>query len=263
MRTFLGSTQVKALPVLFSLSFLFASLAAAPRDSMTHLFAEANSLYQKGEYGPAENIYLQMLQKGVDSGALFYNLGNASFKQKKLGDAIYFWEKALQRLPGDPDIRENLDLASLLVVDRIEVPPDPLPLRWLNGTIHRLTIAQDSWTALILFVTANVLFSVYMLAKKPQRAFQALIASLVMAAFAFLFGCSLAWKFYEKNYRLEGVVVEQKVDVRSGPGTENITVFTVHEGILLRVRGEAGGWYQVSLPNGWSGWLPKDSVRVL
>jgi SH3-like domain-containing protein len=57
--------------------------------------------------------------------------------------------------------------------------------------------------------------------------------------------------------------VEAKADIRSGPGRENVTVFTVHEGIFVRVRGEAAGWYQVSLPNGWSGWVEKDVLRVL
>ena len=240
-----------------------SAAAAAPRESTARLFGDANSSYQKGDYTGAERLYLQLLDKGIDDGALYYNLGNACFKQKKLGEAIYYWEKARQKLPGDLDVRENLDLANLLVVDRIEVPPDPLPMRWLDGAIHRLTIAQDSWTALALFVASNLLFSAWLLAKGPRLAFRALIASLVSGSLALLFGCSLAWKIYEKNYRREGVVVEQKVDVRSGPGPENITVFTVHEGIMLRVRGETGGWYQISVPNGWSGWLPGGSVRIL
>ncbi len=249
--------------VLAVLLIALSTTAAAPRESTARLFGDANSLYQKGEYAGAERSYLQLLDKGIDDGALYYNLGNACFKQKKLGEAIYYWEKARQQLPGDLDVRENLDLANLLVVDRIEVPPDPLPMRWLDGVIHRLTIAQDNWMTAALFVASNLLFSVWLLTKGPRLAFRALFASLVSASLALLFGCSLGWKIYEKNYRREGVVVEQKVDVRSGPGQENITVFTVHEGIMLRVRGETGGWYQISAPNGWSGWLPGGSVRIL
>ena len=50
------------------------------------------------------------------------------------------------------------------------------------------------------------------------------------------------------------VVVEQKVDVRSGPGSENIAVFTVHEGTRVQVHASNNGWHQISLRNGWSGW---------
>jgi len=31
----------------------------------------------------------------------------------------------------------------------------------------------------------------------------------------------------------------------------------------VRVHGSNNDWYQISLPNGWSGWLRKDSIRIL
>jgi uncharacterized protein YgiM (DUF1202 family) len=89
------------------------------------------------------------------------------------------------------------------------------------------------------------------------------VASNGLGLLALLFFCSLGWKVYEQARRQQGIIVEQKVDVRSGPGQENITLVTVHEGIKVSVRGAANGWYQVSLPNGWNGWLPRDSVRIL
>jgi tetratricopeptide (TPR) repeat protein len=255
--------------ICVSISFFALSLITPPllqstsREALAALFVQANTLYQNGDFDSAERLYRQTMEKGADSGALYYNLGNACFKQKKLGEAIYFWEKARRRLPGDPDIRENLELAGLLVVDRIEVPPDPLPLRWLDSALHRLTINQDSWIALILFVLANIFFAAYLRARSRRSAIYTLTLAVGAGILFMAFGCSLGWKLYEKNSRQEGVIVEQKADVRSGPGSENITVFTVHEGIQVRVRGESSGWYQISLPNGWSGWLQKNAVLVL
>lgn len=49
----------------------------------------------------------------------------------------------------------------------------------------------------------------------------------------------------------------------SAPGGDSIAVVTVHEGILVSVRGESNGWYQISLPNGWTGWLPSRTLRIL
>jgi tetratricopeptide (TPR) repeat protein len=95
------------------------------QDSSSSVFTQGNSEYQKGNYASAEQYYSRILKSGADSGALYYNLGNACFKQKRLGEAIYYWEKALQKLPADRDIKENLDFASLLIVDRIESPSDP------------------------------------------------------------------------------------------------------------------------------------------
>jgi len=231
--------------------------------SATTLFSDANALYQRGEFNAAERSYRQILDSGYDSGIVYYNLGNACFKQKKLGEAIYYWERARQELPGDDDVRENLEFGNLLVVDRIEVPPNPLAVRMVDAAVHFLTTGQESLLVLILFVAANGFFSLYLLSRSPRGALRSLATSLVLGMLAGLFACSLGWKIYERGHRLQGIITEPKVDIRSGPGPENITVVTVHEGIKVMVRGEANGWYQVGLPNGWNGWLPHDSLRIL
>jgi hypothetical protein len=166
-------------------------------------------------------------------------------------------------MPGDADVRENLDFASLMVVDRIETPEDPFPVRIVTDAVHFLTIAQESWISLILFFFANLAFSVSILARRPALGHWAFVTSVTLGFIVLLLVCSLAWKIYEENYRREGVVVEQRVDILSGPSSDYITVVTVHEGIKVRIRGETEDWYQIILPNGWSGWLPKDSMLPL
>ncbi len=230
---------------------------------LSDLFARGNEDYQKGDYTSAEQCYREVLDAGVDSGPLYYNLGNVCFKQKRLGEAIYFWEKARRKMPGDSDIRENLELANLMVVDTIDEPAEPFPIRVLRRSQDSLSISQAFWTVLLLFVFTNAFFSLYLLVKSPRISFRALVASLVTGTFVLLLGCSLAWRIYDQGHVLEGIVVEQKADVRSGPGADNITVFTVHEGIKVRVRTQTNGWFQVSLPNGWNGWLKATSLRVL
>jgi uncharacterized protein YgiM (DUF1202 family) len=160
-------------------------------------------------------------------------------------------------------VRENLQFANLMLVDRIDIPEDPLPIRFLSGTAHLLTIAQESRIVLLLFVAGNLLFSIYLLTRRPRLASWALTGSLIAVFLTLLVSASLAWKVYENNHRRQGVVVEQKIDVRSGPGIDNVTVVTIHEGVIVDVRSESNGWFQVSLPNGWTGWLPGNSVRIL
>jgi len=241
----------------------FAPAPAPARQDIPSIFAGANSDYQQGDFATAERRYRQLLEMGVNSGTLYYNLGNACFKQKKLGEAVYYWEKARQKLPGDSDVGENLALAGLLIVDRIDVPEDPLPVRWLSAATHWLSVSQEAWLALILFVMANLLFGIYQFAARPRRALWSLSAALALVVMFVLVSGSLAWKIYESKYRQQGVVVEQSVAMRSGPGPDYITVATIHEGIKVRIRGQAEGWYQVVLPNGWSGWLPGSALLAL
>jgi tetratricopeptide (TPR) repeat protein len=241
---------------------MIAGYASAPDDDPAKLYTQGNSEYQKGNYASAERYYRQILNSGSDNGAVYYNLGNACFKQKKLGDAIYYWEKAQQQEPANEIIRENLLFANLLIVDRIETRPDPLPIRMLSALQGFFSIELESWVALALFIAANIFFALY-LTLNSRNSFRALIVSFVFGALFMVFAGSLAWKIYQRDYSKQGIVVEQKVDVRSGPGQENISVFTIHEGIRVRVLGSANGWCQISLPNGWNGWLPQNYIRVL
>jgi tetratricopeptide (TPR) repeat protein len=243
--------------------FLCGTGCAADTESLKAAFNRGNAHYQSGDFAAAERSYRLLLDQGVDSGAAYYNLGNACFKQKKFGEAIYYWEKARRKLPGDPDIRENLQLANLMIVDRIDIPEDPLAVRLISRAVHRLTIAQESEIVLVLFISANLLFCIYLVRRKRRLASGLLTGSMIAAVLVCVFAGSLAWKLYEEGHRRQGVIVAQIVDIRSGPGAENITVVTVHEGIVVQVRGESNGWYQISLPNGWNGWLPANAVRIL
>jgi len=231
-------------------------------ESTQAIFNQGNAAYQGGDFAGAELYYRQLLEAGIRSGSLYYNLGNACYKQARLGEAIYYWERARRMMPGDPDVAENLEFSKLMIVDRIEVPENPYPVRLMKDIVHTLTPNQESWALLILFIIANVLFSIYLLVPRPRISLWCFTASLAAGLLVIVLGGSLAWKLYEENHRQEGVVVEQRVEIRSGPASDYMTVVTVHEGITVLIRGEAEDWYQIMLPNGWNGWLPKRSLLV-
>src|SRR5437773_2608376 len=132
--------------VAVAFSLLLSRSAGVPQ-SPAGMFAEANRLYQNGDFSGAELLYKRLIETHIDSGVLYYNLGNACIKQKRLGEAIYYWEKAQRKLPGDRDVQENLELAGLLVVDRIEIPSDPLPVRLIDREIGRASCRERGWIA--------------------------------------------------------------------------------------------------------------------
>jgi hypothetical protein len=87
------------------------------------------------------------------------------------------------------------------------------------------------------------------------------VSSLVVA------GSILALSWYTTYERLEGaqraVVLKNSVEVLAGPSPQNASLFTVHEGFTLEVRAEREEWIQVSLPNGLSGWVPREALGVV
>jgi tetratricopeptide (TPR) repeat protein len=251
-----------SLGILF-LAFGLCPVSSPAETSVAEIFNKGTSAYRNGNFQSAEQYYLQILNSGTENASVYYNLGNACFKQKHMGDAVYYWEKARQMLPHDRDIQENLELANLLLVDRMEAPADPLPVKILGKITGLLTIPQECTILLILFFVANILFFIYLRLGNSRSAFRMLLGCFATGLLFLIVAGSLSWKIYHNSYIKEGIVVEQKVDVRSGPGSENITVFTIHEGIKVRVHQSGNGWHQISLPNGWSGWLPQNNLRVL
>ena len=94
---------------------------------------QGNSLYQQGKFAEAVAAYEAILQAGYTGGELSFNLGNAYYKQGNMGKAILHFERALRFLPADDDVRHNLQLANLQIVDRI----DPAPRLFLWDMVGR------------------------------------------------------------------------------------------------------------------------------
>ena len=96
--------------------FLFA-------DHNQHLFEQGNMLYAQDKYEEAIETYKEIRANGYESWELYYNLGNAYYKNGDLGKAILNYERAHLLESDNEDIKFNLEMANLMVVDKINKPP--------------------------------------------------------------------------------------------------------------------------------------------
>src|SRR5438552_7391212 len=74
-------------------------------------FAIANQEYVAGDFKAAIQDYEELVRSGQDTPNLFYNLGNAYFRQKDFGRAILNYERALALEPHPPEADANLRIA--------------------------------------------------------------------------------------------------------------------------------------------------------
>ena len=88
--------------------------------SQVEFYQEGNRLYQEGDFQAALSSYQRVIETGLESGEIYYNVGNSYFKLGDLARAILNYERARRLLPGDEDVRANLDLARSLTADEIE-----------------------------------------------------------------------------------------------------------------------------------------------
>ena len=66
-----------------------------------------------------EKVIAEHLEKGEESPEIYYNLGNAYFRDNQIGKAILNYNRALLLSPGDSDIRHNLRFANTRIEDKI------------------------------------------------------------------------------------------------------------------------------------------------
>ena len=57
------------------------------------LFEQANNEYRNQNYSIAISLYDSILNNGLESGELYYNLGNCYYKNQDWANAIWHYEK--------------------------------------------------------------------------------------------------------------------------------------------------------------------------
>jgi len=251
------------VPVLAAALLFGSAVRAATVSSAQDHFASGNAAYERGAYLEAVTIYQELASTGISSAALQYNLGNALFKAGRLGEAILAYERARRLDPHDPDVADNLDYLRTLTVDRIPPASSPLTALGITFVMDLTSAEQDALILLATWLAAGLAFAVGLAVSRESVRKAALYAAAALMIPVLLSGGNLALKSYLQATRAYGVVLEREANVLSGAGDENPTLFTVHEGLKVRVRGRTADWVQVSLDNGLSGWLPAATVREI
>ena len=111
--------MIKRLFAIFVFLFSNGSIA----QDTTALFEQANQHYNEGAYTEAVKNYKAILATNQHSTELYFNLGNAYYKLNKVAESIYYYEKALQLQPEDPDVLHNIQFAQNMTLDAIETLP--------------------------------------------------------------------------------------------------------------------------------------------
>lgn len=239
-------------------------LAAAPGRGQAatpeEVFDRGNEAYEQGRFEEAAEAYRTVLRYGIADARVEYNLGNALFKLGRLGQAILHYERARRLAPGDPDIEANLGLAASRCLDKVEPADTAAVVRWLRAAQDRA--GQDAH-ALAFLVLVWAACAVAAAGMSRRGAFTAAKGWTLAALGGLLAAVGASW--WTTRLRAEAanraVVLARVVQVLAGPGGNNATLFTVHEGLRVDIRSERPGWVQVSLPNGVSGWLPRDALE--
>lgn len=237
----------------------------APSDDLDcdALWDQANTAYLRSDYRCAIRDYEAILNRGFRSAKLYYNLGNACFKDDRLGEAILNYRRARLLAPGDEDIRYNLSVAESRTKDRIETIPEFFLEGWMR-TLRNL-LSGTAWTmlSLVLLALAFLCALFYLLAGRlslRKGGFYGMAACLALFVVATLFAAA---DRSETLDRRDAVVMSSAVSVKSSPDRAATDLFVLHEGTVLRTGDSLGDWTEVTIADGRKGWLESRHIETI
>lgn len=226
------------------------------------VFDEANKLYSKTDFVGAAKLYEQIVNEGYGSKELYYNLGNAYYKQGKIGLTILNYEKALKLDPNDEDVKYNLKIARLKIQDKIEDIPQLFLTEWKQGFVNSIGETAWSWVCIIcmlLFCVALALYNISRRIEIRQTSFWLALVFAVCFITTFFIARS---SFKQLDEGKNAVVLASSVNVSSSPDETGTRLFVLHEGTKVAVLQQNDTWAEVKLANGNTGWLNLQSIEV-
>ena len=221
---------------------------------LTILFADANTQYAEGNYMEAAVLYEQVLVE-QPAPEVYYNLGNAYFKQGELAQAILAYERALRLKPSFKDAKHNLQFAQSRIIDNIEDTQSFFLSNWLKAV--RNALRQRVWiiVSISLFILALLGFFIFAFSQTiglRKTAFYISIVSLIISVVACVNACSL---YQRDTQRSEAIITQGIVNAKSSPDRSGNDLFTVHEGTKVEITEVIGDWCCVQVGNN-IGWMP-------
>jgi hypothetical protein len=223
--------------------------------SVSDDFKAANQLYDAGKFAEAAAAYEKVEPKTAH---VYYNLGNAWFRQGKLGVAILNYERARRLTPRDPDILANLKFAEQrLGVDEVNAAPRAIQ-RFLRSAIISRTASEWSvfeLTALWLTVLA-VGASIFL---PKTRTGALVIAAAGFVGFA-ISTVALGSEVIGEPAGPRAIVVVAETEARFAPMADSTVHFKLAEGTNIGVREDRGQWLFVERADGQQGWVRSESV---
>lgn len=232
------------------------------REDPSQAFYTANHYYQKQDYIKAVEEYLKILDRGLENGNLYYNIGNGFLKLGKVGHAILCYEKARRFMPHDSDLKANIEFARSLVDDGTQDGGHPnIAIRFLLHIYEDFSLSSIAAMTLASYLALLLLIAVFIINPIIGRrfAFVAWLLGIYVVVTAAVFGM----RYYGEVVVRHGVVVQKAVEAKYEPIDNSTTYYTLKEGNVVRVLKTKDDWRQIRRSDGKIGWIKRSGAEEI
>ncbi|MEF9931768.1 MAG: SH3 domain-containing protein, partial [Bacteroidales bacterium] len=202
-------------------------------------------------------------KEGYASSELFYNMGNAYYKQGQNGKAILYYEKAFKLDPSNGDIETNLEIAKLNTLDKIDTLPEFILSTWIKEFRNMMSSNKWGYTSIVFLAIMALLLIGYNFApttRQRKLAFVLACVSLLFAIFSILFAANLRSNANNSDFAIVMVPVS---NVKSAPNSTGNNLFILHVGAKIEILEQVEGWCKIELSDGRQGWIHATEMEVI
>lgn len=244
--------------ILIILSSIFIFLSCPGQEQ---IILSGDSAYNNENYILAISKYEEVLEQGLESAELYYNLGNAYFNVNNLPSAILNYERAKLLAPGDDDIDFNLNIANSMIPDKIEVVPDIFYISWWKTLRNSFNL--HTWTvgSISIFVILIICLGFFILSRSIVLRKLAFWTGTAAFLISIVFFTMTYTKYDIESKHLYAIVFDPTITVKSSPNQIGKDLFVIHEGTKVFILEEINGWCNIEIANGSTGWLVAESIK--
>jgi tetratricopeptide (TPR) repeat protein len=250
------------MAAVFFILMIYFPLAGRA-DEITQSFDQGSRLYLQGKFTEAAALYENILKNGYESGELYFNLGNAYYKEGNVQKAILQYERARRFIPNDEDLQFNLQLANLQVIDKIETVPQLFVYRWMDELLSLFPLSTLGWILYSMFLFVLVSFALYLFLPTLRQKRASMFAGIVSLTLLLITGFLFTGQSYKETNTQYAIVMGDIVNIKSAPDAKGNDVFVLHRGLKVQLLDEVNHWRKIRLADGKVGWIPEAECEVI
>ena len=243
---------------------VFGALCISQRASAQQdLLDLAAAQYDSAHYQTSIDAYQQIIESYGANPDLYYNLAGCYYKLKDYPHAILNYERCLLLDPSHADAATNVELARLQCVDKIEAIEPMIFTTWSNALRDQLSCSEWGSYAIVVFLLFIVCCFAYFFGRivwLRKTGFYSGIVALLLTLLCIHYAGAQRDRITQRDY---AIVMTPSVVVRSSPAESGTQLFTIHEGLKVRIRSALSEWSEIELSDGNVGWMPSAGLEVI
>jgi len=239
-------------------ALMAAGCGARPAGEAIRAWEEAGAAYTATNYSKAVRLYRKAEELGYTPGALYYNMGNAYYREGKLGRAICAYRQAKWLLPRDGDVAANLATARRAAKEQLAAREMPAAVQAFLFFYFHVSPDESVW----LFVAATVVLFSGLAVQAFWRAGVLRQMLVIVGVIWGVLGTGAGIHSYRVLWPDEAVVVAERAAVRAGPAATETVLFELHDGAEVKVLSREGGWCKI-VAAAQKGWIAAKDVSMI